>query len=116
MRANEFINENKKASMRPSMKKSGLHAKHYGNNDTYYDMYRFGVAIAGGETAPNGGPAGHSPTVWMRNPEEAEIIRVAEKVTGMKGTKIIPQGNSEEMPTVGKISPVAKSKRNKYGV
>lgn len=116
MRANEFISEAKKSQMRMSMKKSGLHAKHYANNDTYYDMYRFGVALAGGATAPSGGPAGHSPSVWMRNPEEAEIVRVAEKVTGMRGAEIIPPGETEEMPSVDSVSPVAKPKRNKYGV
>jgi hypothetical protein len=52
----------------------------------------------------------------MRTPEEEAKIKVAEKVVGMKGTNIIPAGNTEETTTVDTVSPVAKPKRNKYGV
>jgi hypothetical protein len=116
MKATEFMGEAKAATMRKSMQRSGIHAIQYKNNDTYYDMYRLGIAIAGGKDAPSTGPAGPHPTVWMRTPEEEAKIKVAEKVVGMKGTNIIPAGNTEETTTVDTVSPVAKPKRNKYGV
>lgn len=116
MRATEFIIEaNAKKSIRKNMKASGVHAKRYDNLDTFYDMYRLGVAMAD-STAPCEGPAGASPTVWVRNKEEAEILARAERAIGAKGTVIVPKGASEEIDDVQVNSPVATIKKNKYGV
>lgn len=116
MKASEFITEtNKKGQVRKGLKQAGPYAKRYDELDTFYNMYRLGVALADG-TSDKQGPASNSPTVWVRGPEEAEMLSKAERAMGVKGTVVVPPGKSEEMPTVDSISPVATVKRNKYGV
>jgi hypothetical protein len=78
-------------------------------------MYRLGIALAN-DKAPSKGAASNSPTVWVRGPEEAEMLSRAERAMGVQGTVVVPKGPSEEMPNVDTVSPVAKPKRNKYGV
>jgi hypothetical protein len=117
MRAKEFLNEqNADKPIRSNMKASGLYAKRYDDMDTYYDMYRFGVAIAGGADTSAEGPARASPTVWIRNDVEDEKIKTAERVMGVKGTVVVPKGPSEEYPDTNDKSPVATVKRNRYGI
>jgi hypothetical protein len=117
MRANEFLNEaNKKGQVRKSLKQSGPFAKRYDQLDTFYDMYRLGIALANDE-APSIGVTSNSPTVWVRNDEEANMLTNAERAMGIKGTVVVPNGKSSEMKDVVNItSPVAAPKRNKYGV
>lgn len=116
MKASEFITEaNKIGKVRQGLEKSGPAAKRYDQLDTFYDMYRLGIALANHE-APRHGAVSHSPTVWVRGPEEEEMLAKAERSLGLAGTVIVPSGPSEEMPSVGIVSPVAKPKRNKYGV
>ena len=117
MRAKEFLNEhNADKPLRKNMQRSGYYAKRYDDMDTYYDMYRLGVAIAGGSDAPALGPARASPSVWIGNEVDDEKIKTAEKVLGIKGTVIIPAGPSEEYSDTYDKSPVATIKRNRYGV
>ena len=117
MRAKEFLNEhNADKPIRKNMQRSGYYAKRYDDMDTYYDMYRLGVAIAGGSDTPALGPARAHPTVWIGNEVENEIIKTAEKALGIKGTVIVPKGPSEEYSDTDTVSPVAKVKRNRYGV
>jgi hypothetical protein len=118
MRANEFITEtNKQDKVRKGLQHSGIYAKRYDSmTDTFYPMYRFGVAMAGDKDTPSKGPVRAVPTIWMRNDEEAEIVAKAERTMGAVGTVIVPHGPSEEMPNVKTVSPVATPKRNKYGV
>jgi hypothetical protein len=118
MRANEFITEtNKQDKVRKGLQHSGIYAKRYDSmTDTFYPMYRFGIAMAGDAKTPSQGPVKAVPTVWMRNDEEAEIVAKAERTVGVKGSVIVSNGPSEEMPNVDTASPVAKVKRNKYGV
>jgi hypothetical protein len=116
MKASEFITEtNKKGKVRQGLAHSGPYAKRYDDLDTFYDMYRLGVALANGK-ADSRGPASNSPTVWVRGPEEEEILSTAERAMGTKGTVVVPHGKSEELPSIETVSPVAKVKRNKYGV
>ena len=117
MRAKDFIIEtNKKTHIRKGLEHSGMHAKRYDGMDTFYDMYRLGIAMAGDKNSPSQGPISHSPTVWMRNDEEAEIVAKAERTLGAVGTVVVPKGPSEELPTTETASPVANIKKNKYGV
>jgi hypothetical protein len=117
MRAREFLNEaNADKPIRSNMKVSGPYAKRYDDMDTYYDMYRLGVAIAGGENTPAEGPAGAHPTVWIMNDVEDEKIKTAERVLGKKGTVVVPKGPSEEYSDTNDLSPIASIKRNRYGV
>lgn len=116
MKASEFITEtNKKGQVRQGLKHSGPYAKRYDDLDTFYDMYRLGIALAN-DKAPSNGAASNSPTVWVRGTEEAEMLSKAERAMGVKGTVVVPQGPSEELPHIETVSPVAKPKRNKYGV
>jgi hypothetical protein len=116
MRANEFLNEtNKKGQVRDGLKRSGPYAKRYDELDTFYDMYRLGIALAN-DKAPSRGVASNSPTVWVRNDEEAEMLTNAERAIGVKGTVVVPQGASEELPSIETVSPVANVKRNRYGI
>lgn len=116
MRLREFISETHKVGqVRNGLKHSGPYAKRYDDLDTFYDMYRLGVALANSE-APSQGAVSHSPTVWVRNDEEAEKLSKAERSIGIKGTVVVPKGPSEELPSVHATSPVATPKRNKYGV
>jgi hypothetical protein len=86
--------------------------------DQYYQMYRFGIAMAGEpeKSAPKAGPAKDMPTVWMYTDAEEEIVNKASKNQGIKGKTIVDKGPSSEVKTVNTVSPVAKPKRNKYGV
>lgn len=116
MKASEFITEtNKKGQVRKGLKHSGPYAKRYDDLDTFYNMYRLGLALAN-DKAPSNGVTSNSPTVWVRGPEEAEMLSKAERAMGVKGTVVVPKGPSEELPNVETVSPVAKPKRNKYGV
>ena len=97
---------------------AGIFAKRYDNMDTYYDMYRFGVAIAGGDTHPvaGDGPVSDSPSVWMYTQQDADKVEKAEKRQGVKGTTIIGKGQSKELDSINKKSTTASRKPNKYGV
>lgn len=118
MRAKDFITEtNKDIHVRKGLAHSGIYAKRYDNmTDTFYPMYRLGVAMAGDENTASKGPVRAVPSVWMRNAEEAEIVAKAERTVGAVGTVIVPKGPSEELPGTETVSPVASIKKNKYGI
>lgn len=87
------------------------------NNSNPYHSYRFGVALA---SAPDhdfdkDGPIGqHFITVGYSDADD-EIIKKAEAAIGAKGNSITTIG-SEELGDINTCSPVAKPKKNKYGV
>jgi len=116
MRAKEFINEAQQLSK--VVQQAGIYAKRYDDLDTYYGMYRLGVAIAAGDRNPldGKGPTRDHPTVWMYTPEEAEMVAKAEKRQGIKGTTLIGDGQSTELDTINIKSPIATPKINKYGI
>lgn len=117
MRAKEFLNEqNAVKPLRKNMQRSGPYAKRYDDMDTYYDMYRLGVAIAGGANTPAEGPAQAHPSIWITNEVDDEKVKTAERAVGVKGTVIVPKGPSEEYKDTESVSPVAKVKRNRYGI
>jgi hypothetical protein len=116
MRAREFLKEaNKKGRVRKGLEHSGIYAKRYDDLDTFYDMYRLGIALAN-DQAPSTGVVSNSPTVWVRNDEEAEMLANAERTMGVKGTVVVPKGDSEEYTDTYDKSPVATIKRNRYGI
>jgi hypothetical protein len=117
MRAKEFLNEtNADKPLRKGIQLSGPYAKRYDQIGTFYDLYRFGIAVAGGSTTPAEGPVRDSPSVWITNEVDDEKVKTAERVVGIKGTVIVPKGPSEEYKDTETVSPIAKIKRNKYGV
>ncbi len=79
-----------------------------------YQAYRFGVAMANHEEPPYGPTSQHA-VISAYTSEEEEIIHAAEKSTGHKGRLIADRG-SREPDSTGTHSPVAKPKRNRYGV
>jgi hypothetical protein len=116
MRAKEFITETEK-KLSKSLRNSASYAKQY-DIDQYYQMYRFGVAMAGSPDNPgySNGPAKDTPAVWMYSSAEEEIVNCAEKNQGIKGKVIVQKGPSEETEFVNTVSPIAARKVNRYGV
>jgi hypothetical protein len=116
MKINEIIAESTDKKLPKVAQAGAVHAKRYDDLDTYYGMYRFGVALANhNKDNPTQGPARDKFTVWAYTDGDEEIIKKAEKSFGTKGTDIV-KGPSEENDTINITSPIAKPKRNKYGV
>lgn len=121
MKINEIINEGKsRESMRPMHQLALDNLTQYDqldNNANPYLAYRFGIALAG---SPDGdidqrGPIGSNFHTLDYTDADAEIRKGAEKVMGVKPSRSTGRG-SEELPSVNATSPVAKPKKNKYGV
>ena len=93
------------------------------NTDPYL-QYRFGLAVAAAKAVEAGhveynkeSAFGEDLAIIARSEEEADIINLAKKLYGAGGnSKAISTKKSEENPSVQKNSPIAKPKRNKYGV
>ena len=117
MRANEFIKEGKggTADLKPHHAKAAPRGERI-DTDTFYGMYRLGVAIAGDGNAFKHGPVNDQPTVWVRYPGEQEKLDKAKKILGVGSTVVVADATSHEMDSTNKVSPVAKVKKNKYGI
>lgn len=85
----------------------------------YYDMYRFGVHMAGSPDSRHPmnkrSANGNHLTTLAYTSAEQEIINKSKKDMGLK-SKRIASDKSTEPNTTNKVSPVAKPKRNKYGI
>jgi hypothetical protein len=116
MKINEIVTESTDKQLPKVSQAGAVHAKRYDDLDTYYSMYRFGIALANHDAVNHAqGPARDKFTVWAYTDGDEEIIKKAEKSFGSKGTDIV-KGPSEENDTINITSPIAKPKRNKYGV
>jgi hypothetical protein len=80
-----------------------------------YRAYRFGVAMANHTMTYAEGPASNDAVIVAYTPEEEEIIQAGTRQTGHKG-RILANRGSEEPGSTDTQSPVAKPKRNRYGV
>lgn len=113
MRAKEFIVERSF-----SKRKSGAMATTFQfptmPSSDGYQAYRFGLAMANHEQLPYG-PTSQNAVVSAYTTEEEEIIHAAERATGHKGQVVADRGSHEPNST-DTVSPVAKTKRNRYGV
>ena len=125
MRAKEFIVEvsQKKISKRQSQSTRGLNtvsdAEHW-NSD--YVQYRLGMAVActDGYIDPDMEAkswVGKSKTTHPYTQQEQEMLKRAYKAVGAS-YKDLNHGDmeSKELDSTEVVSPVAKPKRNKYGV
>jgi hypothetical protein len=116
MRAKEFIKESAKGF---SSRKSDVLPTAFEYPDMTsanpYDMYRFSVAMADHSAPPAEGVISNHGLVVAYAPEEEAVIRAAEKVTGHRG-RLAANRNSKEPNSTNVTSPVAKPKRNKYGI
>lgn len=130
MRANEFIVEyHAKASGRASAVEQsaadelpGVFVQHQLRNTDPYMQYRYGMAVAAARADDKGHIKFSQESSWAENltqvmyaPEDEETIRLASKLMGVTPTRITDNA-SHESPTVKTTSPVAQTKRNRYGV
>lgn len=114
MRAKEFITE-RKFPERKSSTMAATYAFPTMPSANPYLAYRFGMAMADHTIDHAEGPTKQNAVIVAYTPEEEEIIRAGERQTGHKGL-LVADKKSHEPKDTGNESPVAKPKRNKYGV
>lgn len=120
MKINEIITEISRGKLRKSTTQAVSNITSYpylDNNNHPYVAYRFGVALA---KSPNDlsallGPVGGEFTTVGYSDADNEIINHAREEFGFK-TRVHSTKGSVETDGVSTVSPVAKPKRNKYGV
>ena len=122
MRAREFIREAKILAHTPltnSSSESMPTARSYPELlGHYYDMYRFGIAAAVSPDLEHDFPrqsVGPAMMTLQYSKADTEILNRAERIMGVKGKGINPQGSNETDDTHTR-SPVAKRKKNRFGV
>ena len=85
----------------------------------YYDMYRFGVHMAGSpdhsHPMDKASATGNHLTTLAYTSAEQEIINKSKKDIGLK-SKRVSSDKSKEPSETNTVSPIAKRKKNKYGV
>lgn len=122
MRAKDFIteDENQFDMSNPELTR----ARYFPDMDKYYQLYRLTLDMAGINTPPEqrvndidgeGWPASNNALMLAYTQGDDEIIRKTLKKRGFK-EKITSDGDSREASKINKTSPVAKIKKNKYGV
>jgi hypothetical protein len=87
------------------------------NTGDAYKAYRFGVALAGAPEVPTDetSPFAGDYTMKSYTDEEQEMVDYAAKQMGVTGITKAKKGSNEPKGT-NTTSPVAKIKKNKYGV
>jgi hypothetical protein len=82
----------------------------------YYDMYRFGVHMAGAHNDPApAGPAANDLMTAAYTEADAQIINNSRKAMGLK-IDMLSSSESKEPEETNTTSPTANKKRNRYGV
>jgi hypothetical protein len=114
MRAKEFIIERQIPQRRSDALSTTYHFPTLPSSNAYA-AYRFGMAMADHTINHSEGPASNSAVIVAYTPEEEEIIQAGTRQTGHKG-KLLANKGSEEPGSTDTLSPVAKPKRNRYGV
>lgn len=114
MRAKEFITE-RSFPKRKSGPMSTTYAFPEMPSSNPYAIYRFGLAMADHTINNAEGPASNSAVIVAYTPEEEEIIKGGTRQTGYKGNIVADRGSKEPRSTDAQ-SPVARAKKNKYGV
>jgi hypothetical protein len=117
MKINEIVSEsNLRKGTRNGLSNLQTYPK-LDNNANPYLAYRFGVELAGSpdREMDQRGPIGSEFTTIGYSDADEEIINYAAKKFGLKRKTHGGKG-SIELDMVNKASPVAKPKRNKYGV
>ena len=114
MRAKEFIVE-RKFKDRKSKPLSTAYNFTSMPGDSAYRIYRLGLAMANPDIENTMGPAAANAVVMAYTPEEEDIVLRASKKTG-DTHKLLTDRGSTEPNSIDTVSPVANSKRNRYGV
>jgi hypothetical protein len=126
MRAREFTAESKITDMRPEDKnahKGVFRMRDVGGYDRVYHMNRFMMAAAmadGSNTKAVDSPS----ETWFEKyntahpytKEEDNMVKAAMKTVPTDGQEIAPFSKSAEADDTNTTSPVAKIKKNKYGI
>jgi hypothetical protein len=116
MRAKEFINE---AARGFSQRKSDTMVATYAfpglPSNNPYKAYRFAMAMANHKIKDDAGPTDEYAVISAYTAGEEEIINAAAKQTGEKKITVSKPGSREPKST-NTQSPVAKPKKNRYGV
>jgi len=88
------------------------------SNGSSYLQYRFGLALAGAPEYPTqaAGAFAGDPLLSTYTDEELEMINSASKMVGAGPVKKLGSNRSTELDNTNKTSPVAKIKKNKYGI
>jgi len=85
-----------------------------------YMNYRMGLALAGAPDYPTKAEAdnwiGGDPLLTAYTEVEQEMVNAAAMQVGAGKGQKWSNKRSEEIPSTHKVSPVAKPKKNKYGV
>jgi len=91
------------------------------NTDPYM-QYRYGIALAAARADEAGHIEFEQESPWAENltivgytPEDADVVKLADKLMGVSATRIADDA-SREFSGANTQSPVAKVKRNKYGI
>jgi len=91
------------------------------NTDPYM-QYRYGLALAAARADAAGHVEFEQESPWAENltlvgfvPEDEDVIKAADKLLGVTGTRIADQKSLEPTDTY-KTSAVAKIKKNQYGI
>lgn len=128
MRAKEFINEAKtkgtaeQVSDRKAGPLPGVFVQKDLRNTDPYMQYRYSMAVAAARAHKEHGVDFDQESAWAENltqvmftPEDEKTIKMASKLMGVTPSRIA-DNNSREPKSTGSTSPVAKPKKNKYGV
>jgi hypothetical protein len=120
MRAREFVTEAANGVLHDYQEKALAGAKVFPNMDQFYELYRFGLAMAGSPDFPDydptsASPAGNHPSTVSYTKGEEDIIQAALKKMGKDQYHLTSAGSSEPKDT-NNISPVSQPKKNRYGV
>lgn len=85
-------------------------------NENPYDLYRLGMAIAGGDrNIPGVDALGQTGLILPFSEQEHQTINAHIRRQGLKPEKLSTHGSEEPLQN-NKTSPVAKIKKNKYGI
>jgi hypothetical protein len=129
MRAKEFLPEGAKSHGKFISLDSdsdatlpGVWVQRQLRNTDPYMQYRYGVAVAAARAEQAGNVEFEQESPWAENltivgfsPEDGEVIKMADKLMGVKATQIADQASREESGVMTQ-SPVSKRKPNRYGV
>lgn len=114
MRAKEFITERAFPGSKSGPMSTTYQYPDMPSSDGY-QIYRFGLAMADHTLTHAMGPTSRNAVVVAYTEEEEEIIQGAERQTGKRGVQVADR-TSHEPDRVNTVSPVAKPRKNRYGV
>ena len=110
------IDPTQKAAMKNAMTIPAMNQ----STGSAYLGWRMGIALAGAPDFPTKAEAdnwiGGDPLLSTYTEEEMEMVKAANMAVGGGKIQNWSGKRSQELPTIQKTSPVAKVKRNKYGI